>query len=99
MAALLGEWLTLLPKRAVPFDRGCGGGQDARYLSMPFPWQRPKTYLERFGATTLPSARHSCKLSQRPNLITPRRHFFKCGDRLLGQRPFSSLTYREPSSE
>lgn len=29
---LLGEWLTLLPKRAVLLDLGCGGGQDTRYL-------------------------------------------------------------------
>ncbi|TKS59197.1 MAG: SAM-dependent methyltransferase [Nitrospira sp.] len=29
---LLGEWLTLLPKRAVLLDLGCGGGQDSRYL-------------------------------------------------------------------
>ena len=29
---LLGEWLTLLPKRAVVLDLGCGGGQDSRYL-------------------------------------------------------------------
>lgn len=30
--ALLAEWLTLLPKRAVLLDLGCGGGQDSRYL-------------------------------------------------------------------
>src|ERR1700682_4319687 len=30
--ALLVEWLTLLPKRAVLLDLGCGGGQDTRYL-------------------------------------------------------------------
>jgi len=30
--ALLIEWLTLLPNRAVLLDLGCGGGQDARYL-------------------------------------------------------------------
>ena len=29
---LLAEWLTLLPKRAVLLDLGCGGGQDTRYL-------------------------------------------------------------------
>jgi SAM-dependent methyltransferase len=30
--ALLVEWLTLLPKRAVLLDLGCGGGQDTHYL-------------------------------------------------------------------
>jgi SAM-dependent methyltransferase len=30
--ALLAEWLTLLPQRAVLVDLGCGGGQDTRYL-------------------------------------------------------------------
>ena len=30
--SLLAEWLTLLPKRAVLLDLGCGGGQDSRYL-------------------------------------------------------------------
>ena len=30
--SLLTEWLTLLPKRAVLLDLGCGGGQDSRYL-------------------------------------------------------------------
>lgn len=31
--SLLKEWLTLLPKRAVALDLGCGAGQDARYLA------------------------------------------------------------------
>ena len=31
--ALLREWVTLLPKRAVVLDLGCGAGQDARYLA------------------------------------------------------------------
>ncbi|MEO5954290.1 MAG: methyltransferase domain-containing protein [Nitrospiraceae bacterium] len=30
--ALLVEWLSLLPQRAILLDLGCGGGQDARYL-------------------------------------------------------------------
>ncbi len=30
---LLSEWLTVLPKRAVLLDLGCGGGQDSRYLT------------------------------------------------------------------
>lgn len=31
--ALLKEWVTVLPKRAVLLDLGCGAGQDARYLT------------------------------------------------------------------
>jgi SAM-dependent methyltransferase len=30
---LLKDWVTLLPKRAVVLDLGCGAGQDARYLA------------------------------------------------------------------
>ena len=57
--ALLAEWLTLLPKRAVLLDLGSGGGQDTRYL-------RTVGYrvvgldrrlpLLRFGKTCAPSA-------------------------------------------